>query len=136
MAKVTFVGFQEKVEIPAGFQLLQINESIQSAKSRDDLFSLISDSQKLSLWLFDVESFDSRPGGKLLFTNASQATCTSFLLGKEVSLISEYFGNFTGKVVKGKTENSIHIKFEILTDDVESKSDEILEILKRLTLQL
>ena len=132
MAKVSFVGFQEKVEIPEGFQLLEIEEIYSSAKSRDDLYSLISDPAQISQWLGSVNSFDSRPGGKLTFNDGSIATCTSFVLGKEVSFIADSFGNFSAKIVKGKDENTIELKFTILTDKAQGKSAEILEILSRL----
>lgn len=132
MAKVSFVGFQEKVEIPEGFQLCKVEESLTSELDRDSLFSLLSDSKKLSLWLGEITSFDSRPGGKLLFTDGSVATCTSFVLGKEVSFLADSFGNFTAKVFKGKSENSIDIAFAILTDDGAKKSVEILEVIERL----
>lgn len=132
MAKVSFVGFQEKVEIPQGFQLLEIEENLVSAKSKDDLYSLISDPNLISQWLAKVSSFDSRPGGKLVFDNGENATCTSFVLGKEVTLISDKYGNFSAKISKGKEGNSIDLKFAILTEDVREKSSEILEILKRL----
>ena len=132
MAKVSFVGFQEKIEIPEGFQLLQIEEHLESKRSRDDLFSLLSDSQQISHWLNEVQSFNSRPGGKMIFKDGSEATCTSFLLGKEVSLISDYFGNFNCKVVKGRDQNSLELNFSILSDDVESKTCEILLIIERL----
>ena len=136
MAKVSFVGFQEKVEIPAGFQLCSVGESLTSDLNKDALFSLLSDQTKISLWLGDVISFDSRPGGKLLFENGAVATCTSFILGKEVTFISDVFGNVTAKVLKGREKNSIEIAFAILTDDGEKKSREILEIIKRLQAQL
>ena len=132
MAKVSFVGFQEKVEIPEGFQLCKVEESLTSELDRDSLFSLLSDSKKLSLWLGEITSFDSRPGGKLLFTDGIVATCTAFVLGKEVSFLADSFGNFTAKVVKGKSENSIDIAFAILTDDGAKKSEEILEVIERL----
>lgn len=136
MAKVTFVGFQEKIEIPEGFQLLKIEESIKSLKSRDELYSLLTEPPLISRWLFDVQSFDSRPGGKLIFSDGSEAICTSFVLGKEVSLIADSFGNFTAKVVKKKEENSLHLKFAILIDEVEQKTKEIIAIIDRLKLQL
>jgi hypothetical protein len=132
MAKVSFVGFQEKVEIPEGFQLLEVEEIYSSTKSKDNLYALLSDPDQISQWLATVRTFDSRPGGKLIFDDGSVATCTSFVLGKEVSFIADSFGNFTAKVAKGNEGNSIQIKFAILTDDVEGKSAEILEILSRL----
>lgn len=132
MAKVSFVGFQEKVEIPEGFQLLEIEENFSSAKKRDDLYALLSDPVQISQWLAPVRNFDSRPGGKLIFDDGSEATCTSFVLGKEVSFIAVSFGNFTAKVSKEKDGSAIQLKFAILTDDVSAKSSEILEILSRL----
>lgn len=132
MAKVSFVGFQEKVEIPEGFQLLKIEESLNSSLSKDELFSLLSDPTKLSLWMEPVLSFDSRPGGKLIFENNAIATCTSFLLGKSVSFISDGFGNFSAEVVKAKNSNSVQLAFAILTDTGESKSLEIIELINKL----
>lgn len=132
MAKVSFVGFQEKVEIPEGFQLLEVEESYSSTKSRDNLYALLSDPDQISQWLANVRTFDSRPGGKLTFEDGRVATCTSFVLGKEVSFIADSFGNFTAKVSKGNEGNALQLKFAILTDDVEEKSAEILEILSRL----
>lgn len=132
MAKVSFVGFQEKVEIPEGFQLLEVEEIYSSTRSRDNLYVLLSDPDQISQWLAKVRTFDSRPGGKLAFEDGNVATCTSFVLGKEVSFIAESFGNFTAKVVKSNEGNTLQLKFAILTDDVEGKSAEILEILSRL----
>ena len=136
MAKVSFVGFQEKVEIPEGFQLLKIEENLESSLRKDQLFSLLSDVQKLSLWIHQVLSFDSRPGGKIIFEDGTAATCTSFVLGKEVSFIADSFGNFTAKVIKGKGHNSIAINFAILTDAGEKRKEDILEIINRLKAQL
>jgi len=132
MASVSFVGFQENVEIPEGFQRLEISETLHSSKSKDELFSLLSDPHKLTLWMGSVEKFDSRPGGKLRFTNGKQATCTSFQLGKSVSFISDEFGNFTAEVVKTNDGNSIQISFAILTDEGEFKSKEIIELIEKL----
>lgn len=136
MAKVSFVGFQEKVEIPEGFSQLEIEESFDSSRSRDDLFRLISDIAQISMWLGEVTSFDSRPGGKMVFADGTIATCTGFNLGREVSLISDSFGNFTAKVGKSEKGNSLQLNFAILTDGVESKSAEILAILNKLQAQL
>jgi hypothetical protein len=136
MAKVSFVGFQEKVEIPEGFQLLKIEEALESKKSREDLYLLLSDPTQLSLWLDTVKSFDSRPGGKLLFENGSLATCTSINFGKDLSFVADEFGNFSAKVIKGKGVNTLELNFAILTDDVAGKSDEILAIIERLKSQL
>ncbi len=91
-----------------------------------------SDPDQISQWLANVRTFDSRPGGKLTFEDGRVATCTSFVLGKEVSFIADSFGNFTAKVSKGNEGNALQLKFAILTDDVEEKSAEILEILSRL----
>lgn len=132
MAKVSFVGFQEKVEIPEGFQLLKIEERFESLLSKDELFSLLSDPTKLSQWLDPVQSFDSRPGGKLIFENGAAATCTSFLLGKSVSFIADGFGNFTAEVIKSEENYSIQLTFAILTDEGESKSAEIINLINKL----
>jgi len=136
MAKVSFVGFQEKVEIPEGFELLEVSDEIPSNLHKDQLFSLLSEPTKISEWFYQVTHLDSRPGGKVDFigfdNTSAQAVCTSFVLGKEISLIADLFGNFSAKVVKGKGENSIHLHFAILTDDAEVKSKVILSLIDRL----
>ena len=132
MAKVSFVGFQEKIEIPEGFQLLEIEETLSSTKSKDALYSLISDPTLISQWLAKVQSFDSRPGGKLNFEDGSMATCTSFVLGKEIALVADNFGNYMASVAKGNDGNAIKLKFAIMTDDVDAKSSEIIKIVDRL----
>ena len=136
MAKDSFVGFQEKVEIPEEFQLLEIEELLPSSKNIEALFLLISDPTQISLWLEEVQSFDSRPGGKLLFLNGTQAICTTFNLGKEISFISDYFGNFSAKVIKEKNGRALLVKFALLTDIGEKKSEDFLSIISRLQEQL
>lgn len=140
MAKVSFVGFQEKVEIPEGFELLLIDEEIGTNADKDRLFSLLSEPEQISSWFYKVTAFDSRPGGKLDFVNAAgasdQAVCTSFVLGKEVSFVADAFGNFSARVIKGKSENSIQLRFSLLTDQGKAKSKEILGLIDRLRQQL
>ena len=136
MAKVSFVGFQEKVEIPEGFELLEVSDEIPTNLHKDQLFSLLSEPIKISEWFYKVHTFDSRPGGKVDFLDlngaAAQAVCTSFVLGKEISLVADLFGNFKAKVVKGKESNFLNLHFSILTNDAQSKSEELLTLVNRL----
>ncbi len=139
MAKPSFVGFQENIEIPAGFQLLEIHEELISDKDRDALFLSLSSPEEISQWFYPVKKFESRPSGKFIFLRGESeeaGICTSFVLGKEISFITSTLGNISVKIGKGNQGNLLSITFKILTDEVESKRDEILEIIQRLRAKL
>lgn len=116
---MNFVGFQEKVEIPEGHQLVVVEEEIKSTRGRDQLFSLLSEPEEISRWFVRVSSLQSKQGGKVKFINEadsiSEAICTTYESGKEISLLSSEFGNYSAKVV-GRKEFSVKISFRILTD--------------------
>ena len=136
MTKPSFVGFQEKVVIPEGFELLEIKERIESTLGRDELFALFAMSEKLSQWFYTFTSVDLRPGGKVNFIGDDgaklQAVCTSVVLEKEVSYIADVFGNFTAKVAKAGKLNAIEINFKILTNEPELKRARIIESIAKL----
>ncbi len=122
---MNFVGFQQKVEIPEGHQLVFVEEEIKSSLDRDQLFSLLSEPEMISRWFVRISSLQSKQGGKVKFINeagsTSEAICTTYESGKEISLLSSEFGNYSAKVV-GRKEFSVKISFRILTDEpVEAK---------------
>lgn len=122
---MNFVGFQQKVEIPEGHELVVVEEEIKSSLERTRLFSLLSELEEISRWFVRVSSLQSKQGGKVKFINeagsTSEAICTTYESGKEISLLSSEFGNFSAKVV-GRKEFSVKISFQILTDTpVEAK---------------
>ena len=122
---MNFVGFQQKVEIPEGHQLVFVEEEIKSSLGRDGLFSLLSEPDEISRWFVRVSSLQSKQGGKVKCVNEEgstfEAICTSYESGKEISLLSSEFGNYSAKVV-GRKEFSVKISFRILTDEpVEAK---------------
>ena len=122
---MNFVGFQQKVEIPEGHQLVFVEEEIKSSLDRDQLFSLLSEPEMISRWFVRISSLQSKQGGKVKFINeaglTSEAICTTYESGKEISLLSSEFGNYSAKVV-GRKEFSVKITFRILTDEpVEAK---------------
>jgi hypothetical protein len=136
MSKPSFVGFQEKVVIPEGFELLEIKERIESTLGRDELFSLLAVPEKLSQWFYTFSSVDLRPGGKVNFIGDDganlQAVCTSVVFEKEISYIADVFGNFTAKVTKAGKLNAIEINFKILTNEIEVKRARITESAEKL----
>jgi len=122
---MNFVGFQPKVEIPEGHQLVVVEEEIESLLRREQLFSLLSEPEEISRWFVRVNSMQSKQGGKVKLINeagsTSEAICTSYESGKEISLLSSEFGSYSAKVV-GRKEFSVKITFRILTDaPVEAK---------------
>lgn len=122
---MNFVGFQQNIKIPEGHQLVVVEEEIKSSLERIQLFSLLSEPQEISRWFIRVNSLQSKQGGKVKFVNeagsASEAICTTYESGKEISLLSSEFGNYSAKVV-GRKDFSVKIAFQILTDQpVEAK---------------
>ena len=136
MSKPSFVGFQEKVVVPEGFELLEISVKVESQRERDDLFTYLAMPVKLSQWFYTFTSIDLRPGGKVNFMGDDgvtlQAVCTSAIFDKEVSYISDIFGNFTAKVGKSEKLNALEVNFKILTDQPESKRARIIESIEKL----
>jgi hypothetical protein len=136
MPKPSFVGFQEKVVIPEGFELLEIRENISSELDKDLLFTFLATVEGLSQWFFVMKDLDLRPGGKVNFIGDGgeplQAVCTSVLFGKEISLIADIFGNFAARVAKADKNQSIELHFKILTDDVDGKRARIETSLQKL----
>ena len=140
MSKPSFVGFQEKIDIPVGFEQLLIEEEISTEHNQDQLFSLLSEPDLIAQWFVHIESLDSRPGGKVKIRNTQdqiiEAICTGFVPGKEISIISDEFGNFTGKVIKGRNQNTLKISFALLTDRVSEKRSEFVGYINRLRVLL
>lgn len=136
MTKPSFVGFQEKVVIPEGFELLEIKERIESTLGRDELFALLALPEKISHWFYTFTSVDLRPGGKVNFNGDDganlQAVCTSVVFEKEISYIADLFGNFTAKVIKTGKVNAIDLNFKMLTDQAETKRIRIVESIEKL----
>ncbi len=128
MAKVSFVGFQELVDIPEGHQLVVVEDEIKSSLSRDQLFSLLSEPEEISRWFYRVLSLESKQGGKVKFVGSTgeeaEAICTAYDSGKEIALLSSEFGNFSAKVI-GRKEHSLKLSFRILTDKSEEASKEL-----------
>lgn len=122
---MNFVGFQQNIKIPEGHQLVVVEEEIKSSLERIQLFSLLSEPEEISRWFIHVNSLQSKQGGKVKFVNeagsTSEAICTTYESGKEISLLSSEFGNYSAKVV-GRKDFSVKIAFQILTDQpVEAK---------------
>jgi hypothetical protein len=122
---MNFVGFQQNIKIPEGHQLVVVEEEIKSSLERIQLFSLLSEPEEISRWFIRVNSLQSKQGGKVKFINeagsTSEAICTTYESGKEISLLSSEFGNYSAKVI-GRKDFSVKISFQILTDEpVEAK---------------
>jgi uncharacterized protein YndB with AHSA1/START domain len=120
MAKFKFVGFQEHVEIPDGYELLEVQESIHSNLNRDALFILIGTPNGLSQWFYKVHKLDARPGGKFSFEErdgeSSEGRCTAVTMGREISLLADSFGQVNLKITSSQTGLQVEIAFAILTD--------------------
>lgn len=136
MAKVNFVGFQESVEIPEGFNLLEIKDEISSKLGKDELFAYLSRAELISQWFYSVKELDLRPGGKINFIDdagmSAEAICTSIVFGREISLLADVFGNFTAKAKRTNGGSKMDFHFKILTDTPEEKSQRIIAAIEKL----
>jgi hypothetical protein len=123
MSKFKFVGFQESVEIPEGYELITVSEEVLSHLDRDQLFLHFSDISKISHWLVEFQSLDLRPGGKGFFNNGEgellKATCISVNLGRDIAILTDLFGQLNVEVEKVPRGSKAHVTFSILTDDPE-----------------
>lgn len=136
MTKPSFVGFQEKVVIPEGFQLVEVHESLKFTMKKDLLFALLATPDGISQWLYHAKEIDLRPGGKIKYIgedgSEGQDVCTSVVLEKELSIISEHFGNFSARIHGSNKQQTLEMKFSILTDKVDEKRDQISRSVSRL----
>jgi len=128
MAKVSFVGFQEHVEIPENHRLVDIEDEISCVLDKDSVFEFLSVPAKISEWFYRVNSLDSKQSGKVSFVNragvTSEAVCTSYIGGKEISLLSQEFGEYSAKII-GRKDCSVKIRFRILTDNPDGAAKEL-----------
>ena len=135
MSSFKFVGNQERIEIPEGSQLVEISALIPFKRVDIDPFDLLGQSDLISSWLYPVKSAKLNQGGKILFSRETgeeiEAVCISFILGRELSLVSDDFGTATFKIEK-KDSISIRADFKILT----TLYDEKRELFRRFISQL
>lgn len=141
MSKYKFVGFQEHIDIPEGFEPLNIHHEINSSLSKSDAFAYLCVPEKLSEWFFTTDKFELKTGGKVVFRTSSGedvAVCTGFVIEQHVALVSDFFGNLLAKVEKNSNGSVIILDFNILTDNpvekislIEPRIDALRELLAR-----
>lgn len=119
MSKYKFVGFQEQVEIPEGFEKLEISKELQFSVS--DVYGYLSDPILISKWFYPIKSLDAKPSGKIEFEDVKiEGICVAADLGRQITLLSNQFGEFSAQV----KDATLNISFKILTDNVEAKRTE------------
>jgi uncharacterized protein YndB with AHSA1/START domain len=140
MAKFKFVGFQEHVEIPEGYELLEVQESLHTNLDRDALFILIGTPSGLSQWFYKIHKLDARPGGKFLFEErdgqSSEGRCTAVSMGREISLLADSFGQVNMRITSSQSGLQADIAFAILTDKKAEMSSLYQLLIDRLKAQL
>jgi hypothetical protein len=125
MSRVNFVGFQEHFEVPEDSQLVDLRIDIECDFDEQKAFSLIGEARYLSKWFYEITSFQSKPGGKIQFidhTGSSfQGICTSYTPGREISLLSDQFGEFIGRVTRVDAKVIIKLHIKCFAQDYEAK---------------
>ena len=116
MSKFRFVGYQEQVEIPEGFEKLELNAEVFCGKN--DPYIFVSQPLEISKWFYPITSLDARPSGKITFLDTSiEGICSAAELGKSITLISPQFGELSAMV----NEKYLQLSYRILTDDLAAK---------------
>jgi len=136
MSRINFVGFQEHFEIPEDSELVDMRVDIECDFDERDAFSLIGEARYLSQWFYTITSFESKPGGKLFFQDhngsPAQGICTSYRPGKEISLLSDEFGEFIGRVQRVDEKVVIKLQLKSFEKDQEAKRALYGSFVKRL----
>lgn len=118
------MGFQEHIEIPEGFEPLNIHHEIISSLSKSEAFAYLCVPTKISEWFFTTDKFNSKTGGKITFQTPlgeDIAICTGFVLEQSVALVSDLFGNLLATVEKASAGSKIILDFKLLTDNSAAK---------------
>lgn len=130
MSKFKFVGYQEHVETPKGFERLKIESTIDCGDQ--DPFAFVSQPELLSKWFYPIKAIDAKPSGKIEFVDSNlKGVCASADLGREITFLSTEFGEFSARV-KGKL---LKLTFHILTNNLDysrSKIESQINLLKNL----
>ncbi len=136
MSRVNFVGFQEHFELPEDSQLVDLRIDIECDFDEEKAFSLIGEARYLSQWFYEITSFQSKPGGKLHFIDQAglpaQGICTSYTPGREISLLSEQFGEFIGRVTRVDAKVVIKLHIKCFAQEYEAKRELFSSFAQRL----
>ena len=128
MGDFKFVGSQERIEVPDGFEEITITQEIPFHITDRELFSYFNKAEELSKWLAPIDSIEPKAGGKIFFKDGSVGVCTNFTPGKEVTLISDFFGECNMKMNKIVAT----VSFKKMTDDPDQLSEDLVHCLSLL----
>jgi hypothetical protein len=99
-------------------------------------FSLIGEAQYLTQWFYEIRSLVSKPGGMVSFVNQAgelcEGVCTSYRPGKEISILSDEFGEFYGQILHVGNEVILRIRLKSIDDNPEAKSTLYNSLIERL----
>jgi hypothetical protein len=127
MSSFKFVGNQERIKIPEGSQIVEISTLIPFTRIDIDPFDLLGQKELISSWLYPVKSARLNQGGKILFSRETgeeiEAVCISFIVGRELSLVSDDFGTASFNIEKKKSDVAIRAEFKILTTLYDEKRE-------------
>jgi hypothetical protein len=136
VAKRRFVGFQDHYEVPDPRGLVDLQVDIECGLDEVKAFSLIGEAQYLTHWFCETKSLVSKPGGKVSFVNQSgelfEGVCTSYRPGKEISILSDEFGEFHGQILHVGNQIILRIRLKSIDDNPEAKSTLFKSLIERL----
>lgn len=125
VAKFRFVGFQDHYEVPDPKDLVELQVDIECSVDEVKAFSLIGEVRYLNLWFYEIQEFDSKPGGKIRFIDSkgkvANAICISYRPGKEVSILADECGELVAQIHRNDEKVSIRIQLKSVDEDRGSK---------------
>jgi hypothetical protein len=111
---VKFVGFAETPKPPEGAELVVVSATLQSDLSQDASAARLFAKTEVSRWLGAFTKYQLSIGGKLTPVDPatqSEVTFTSVSLPKQVTMISENFGELQLSTVKSRVGVELHLRF-------------------------
>jgi len=125
VSKFRFVGFQDHYEVPDPKDIVELQVEIECEIDESKAFSLIGEVRYLNLWFYEIQEFDSKPGGKIRLIDSkgkmADAVCIAYRPGKEIAILADECGEMVAQVIRKDEKVSIRIHLKSVDEDRESK---------------
>ncbi len=138
---VKFVGFAESPKPPEGAELVVVSATLQSDLTQDATAARLFAKTEVSRWLGAFTKYQLSIGGKLTPVDPatqSEVTFTSVGLPKQVTMISENFGELQLSTVKSRGGAELHLRFSrwVLPEHREAFESTAANLTKRIAAEL
>ena len=138
---VKFVGFAESPKPPEGAELVVVSATLQSDLNPDATAAKLFAKTEVAGWLGAFTKYQLSTGGKLTPVDPdtqSEVTFTSVNLPKQVTMISENFGELQLLTAKAHGGSELHLRFSrwVLAEQRETFESTANNLTKRIAAAL